>query len=164
MNLQREHAQGARPGTGSRGARGSRASAAAGSSPHRKTDTELVGVFFSFFFFVSSPSWTADAGLKHAPSSPSPRFKGLQLPLQPPQQQQSLGVRKSLPSSPQRFCVSMPSGNGSEFSQSTYRKSQRLQLRGAEFSGLLEQVGVWMYAYGWLRGPGATAPVTGPCE
>lgn len=129
-----------------------------------KRTRNSLGFSFPFFFFVSSPSWTADAGLKHAPSSPSPRFKGLQLPLQPPQQQQSLGVRKSLPSSPQRFCVSMPSGNGSEFSQSTYRKSRRLQLRGTEFSGLLEQVGVWMYAYGWLRGPGATAPVTGPCE
>lgn len=132
-------------------------------------DAKLVGIFrFGFvgffflcvWFFFLFVFWTTDAGLKHVPFlSPSPHFKGFQLLFQPHQQQQSFWVRKSLPSLPQRFHLSMPSRNGSELYQSTYRKRQHSSSsHTAEFISLLEQVGcvyvcVWVATGAWHHSP-----------
>lgn len=164
MNLQCEHAQGGQQGTGSREAQVNHVSQQLlFHSLTEKWTQNLLGfsgfrVFFVvvvFFFF-----WTTDAGLKHVPFlSPSPHFKGFQLLFQPQQQQESFWDRKNLPSLPQRFHLSMPSRNGSELYQSTYRKSQHSSSsHTAEFISLLEQVGrvyvrVWVATGAWHRSP-----------
>lgn len=76
--------------------------------------------------------------------------------------QSPLGFTKA--SSPQRFCPSVPSRNGSEFSQATYRKKKAEGSSSGrarrEFSGSLEQVGGadgcgWVATGGgaWRHGP-----------
>lgn len=157
MNLQCEHAQGGQQGTGSREARVNHVSQQLlFHSLTEKWTQNLLGFSGSFFFFF----WTTDAGLKHVPFlSPSPHFNTFQLLFQPQQQQQSFWVRKNLPSLPQRFHLSMPSRNGSELYQSTYRKNQHSSSsHTAEFISLLEQVGcvyvcVWVATGAWRHSP-----------
>lgn len=119
-------------------------------------DTKLLGIFR-----FGSPPLPDNGGRVKACSFPlpSPHFKGFQLLFQPQQQQQSFWVCKNLPSLPQRFHLSMPSRNGSELYQSTYRKRQHSSSsHTAEFIGLLEQVGcvyvcVWVATGAWHHSP-----------
>lgn len=91
-------------------------------------DTKLVGIFIVFFFF-----WTTDAGLKHVPSlAPLPVPEGsVRIPTSTAATV-NLGLQSPPNSLPQGFHLSMPSRNGSELYQSTYRnrkeKPSRLQV------------------------------------
>lgn len=125
---------------------------------------------FCFCFCFPSPSWPADAGFKHDPSSPC--FRELQLllqppPLPPPQQTKSVGLHQSLLSAAllseraqQEWFRVLPS-------HLQKKKSRGLQLReGAErvqrFAGAGGGCG-WMRMGGYRGGgPGTTAPLTGP--
>lgn len=81
--------------------------------------------------------------------SPSPKISNT-IPTSTAAPPQSSWVRPNLPSWPRRFRRSMPSRNGSELDQSTYRKSQRgSSSRAAQSVGPLERVG-WVYVRVWV--------------
>lgn len=139
--------------------------------PEKRTRNSLGFSFpvFCFCFCFPSPSWPADAGFKHDPSSP--RFRGLQLPLQPPppQQTKSVGLRQSLLSAAllseraqQEWFRVLPS-------HLQKKKSRGLQLReGAErvqrFAGAGAGCG-WMRMGGYGGGGLAPRPRSlAPCE
>lgn len=170
MNLQREHAQGGQQGTGSREAQVNHVSQQLlFHSLTEKWTHNLSGFSGLLLGFFPPPVLDKRCRVKarSVPLPLSPLQKGFQLLFQPHQQQQSSWVRKTLPSLPQGFRLSMPRRNGSEPDQSTYSKSQRGSGSGshtAEFTSLPEEVGACMYAHGWLRGPGTAALLAGPCK
>lgn len=140
--------------------------------PEKRTRNSLGFSFpvFCFCFCFPSPSWPADAGFKHDPSSP--RFRGLQLLLQPPpppppQQTKSVGLHQSLLSAAllseraqQEWFRVLPS----HLQKKKKPRAPALGGRGESSAVRWSRCGVRMDADGWLRGggPGATAPLTGP--